>query len=167
MEVNKVLYGDTVLIDLTEDTVTPEMLIKGYTAHDKTGAQIVGTNECNPLVPYEYDYNIGYIDNGTWKYENPTNTYTDLYEVEGGHSYFLSLGENVGSRFRAMFTTTDLSTVTSGNITGTRIYNINNPTPHASVTYTTTEDGYIAVAKDNVGKSGVISYLFDLTKMCP
>jgi len=38
MEVNKVLYGDTVLIDLTEDTVTPEMMIKGYTAHDKTGA---------------------------------------------------------------------------------------------------------------------------------
>lgn len=41
--VNKVIYGDTVLVDLSADTVTPETLMEGVTAHDKSGAPIVGT----------------------------------------------------------------------------------------------------------------------------
>lgn len=43
MAVNKVVANGEVLIDLTEDTVTPGSLKKGVTAHDKSGAQIVGT----------------------------------------------------------------------------------------------------------------------------
>lgn len=43
MAYNKVIYGEEVLIDLTEDTVTPDKLLVGYTAHDKAGNQIVGT----------------------------------------------------------------------------------------------------------------------------
>lgn len=34
-----------VLFDLTQDTVTPETLLEGITAHDKTGAPIVGTKK--------------------------------------------------------------------------------------------------------------------------
>lgn len=44
LPVNKVVYGTTVLVDLTADTVTPETLLQGYTAHDKSGALITGTN---------------------------------------------------------------------------------------------------------------------------
>ena len=41
---NKVqLANGLVLIDLTEDTVTPEVLGSGYTAHDARGQQITGT----------------------------------------------------------------------------------------------------------------------------
>lgn len=40
---NKIIYNGLVLIDLTEDTVTPSTLIQGYTAHDKSGALITGT----------------------------------------------------------------------------------------------------------------------------
>ena len=43
MAVNKVIYGTTVLVDLTSDTITPSVLLEGVTAHDKTGAAIVGT----------------------------------------------------------------------------------------------------------------------------
>lgn len=43
MAVNKVIYGTTVLVDLTEDTVTADKLMQGYTAHDKSGALITGT----------------------------------------------------------------------------------------------------------------------------
>ena len=43
MAVNKVIYGTTVLVDLTADTVTPSTLMQGYTAHDKSGALITGT----------------------------------------------------------------------------------------------------------------------------
>ena len=41
---NKVQLADgTVLLDLTGDTVDAEHLMQGYTAHDKSGAAIVGT----------------------------------------------------------------------------------------------------------------------------
>lgn len=43
MAVNQVYYNEKLLLDLTEDTVTPETLAEGATAHDKSGALIVGT----------------------------------------------------------------------------------------------------------------------------
>ena len=43
MAVNKVTYGTTVLMDLTEDTVTPETLLAGATAHNAAGEKIKGT----------------------------------------------------------------------------------------------------------------------------
>lgn len=45
MPVNKVVFGDRTLIDLTSDTVSADKLAKGVTAHDKTGEQITGTME--------------------------------------------------------------------------------------------------------------------------
>lgn len=45
MAVNKVVYGTTVLVDLTEDTVTADKLLKGATAHDASGEPITGTME--------------------------------------------------------------------------------------------------------------------------
>lgn len=40
---NKIILGTgTVLIDLTGDTVAPDKLLDGVTAHDKSGAAIVG-----------------------------------------------------------------------------------------------------------------------------
>lgn len=41
---NKVVYDGEVLIDLTADTVTPDKLAKGITAHDKSGAPVIGTS---------------------------------------------------------------------------------------------------------------------------
>lgn len=43
MAVNKVVYNGETLVDLTNDSVTPETLAEGVTAHDKSGAIIVGT----------------------------------------------------------------------------------------------------------------------------
>ena len=42
MEVNKVVYGNSTIIDLTSDTVTPSTILSGYTAHDKAGSLITG-----------------------------------------------------------------------------------------------------------------------------
>lgn len=39
----KIVYNDEVLIDLSNDSVTPETLDEGVTAHDKDGNPIVGT----------------------------------------------------------------------------------------------------------------------------
>lgn len=40
---NKIVYGSTVLIDLTADTVTAEKILASYTAHDAAGNIITGT----------------------------------------------------------------------------------------------------------------------------
>ena len=42
-QVNKVVYGNKTLIDLTSDTVTKDKILSGFTAHDKSGATITGT----------------------------------------------------------------------------------------------------------------------------
>lgn len=48
MAVNKVVFGVTTLIDLTQLTVTPETLGEGMTALDSSGNLIVGTAKiCN------------------------------------------------------------------------------------------------------------------------
>ena len=47
MAVNKVVMntqnGEQTLIDLTNDTVTPETLLAGYTAHTRNGEKVTGT----------------------------------------------------------------------------------------------------------------------------
>lgn len=43
MATNKVVYGEDVLMDISQDTVTPETLAEGATAHNADGEQIVGT----------------------------------------------------------------------------------------------------------------------------
>ncbi len=43
--INKVVFGDAVLIDLTADTVAADKVLTGFTAHDASGAIITGTCE--------------------------------------------------------------------------------------------------------------------------
>lgn len=42
--INKLIVGEEVKFDLTQDDITPEKLAKGIKAHDKSGAPIVGTS---------------------------------------------------------------------------------------------------------------------------
>lgn len=42
--VNKVVVGADVKLDLSQDTISPDKLAKNITAHDKSGAPIVGTS---------------------------------------------------------------------------------------------------------------------------
>ena len=43
MAVNHVIINGETVVDLRNDTVSADKLIKGVTAHDKTGAAITGT----------------------------------------------------------------------------------------------------------------------------
>lgn len=44
MAVSKVIYGNTTLIDLTNDTVVADKLLQGYTAHGKDGELVEGSS---------------------------------------------------------------------------------------------------------------------------
>lgn len=59
-------YGQT-LIDLTNDTVTPETMLSGVTAHSASGDPIVGT-AINVEDVLEY-FGLTYYNNGV--YVNP------------------------------------------------------------------------------------------------
>lgn len=48
MAVNKVIYNEETLIDLTEDTVSASSLLSGVSAHSASGEAIVGT-----LIPVQ------------------------------------------------------------------------------------------------------------------
>jgi hypothetical protein len=54
MAVNKVVYSGSTLIDLTGDSVTPETLAKGATAHNASGDAITGTlnTSTSPMDAY-------------------------------------------------------------------------------------------------------------------
>ena len=75
MAYNKISYGGDTLIDLTEDTVTPDKLLVGYTAHDKTGNSIVGTaaGEVGQIVTLDELKENWNDENGfLWSYDSET-----------------------------------------------------------------------------------------------
>ena len=77
MAVNKVVYGTTVLVDLTSDTVTADTLKKGSTAHNSAGELITGTMptatqaipsisvNSSGLITASSTQSAGYVEAGT------------------------------------------------------------------------------------------------------
>ena len=53
MAINKVVYGDQTLIDLTSDTATAEDVVEGKTFHDASGQQRTGTGTGGGVVDVE------------------------------------------------------------------------------------------------------------------
>lgn len=53
--VNKVLYGNDVLIDISGDTVAADKVLSGYTAHNKAGAAITGTIQSKDISDVEFN----------------------------------------------------------------------------------------------------------------
>ena len=105
---NKVIYNDNVLIDLTSDTIDAENLMKGYTAHDKSGAVITGTlDPYKPEIIVIIDTSVAslsvgdssagvwlqptYHEDNVWMYEIP---YYGTWEV-GVSSMFGNTSQNV------------------------------------------------------------------------
>lgn len=92
MAYNKFITSDgLVLLDLTTDTVTANKLPKGITAHDRSGAPIIGTAEVNSATPIEVSTEAemtalltsGEVG-GVYKYTGTTGTYENgaLYVLE-------------------------------------------------------------------------------------
>ncbi len=119
MAANKIIYGNTVLIDLTQDTVTPQSLLGGVTAHAKDGSIITGSFK-GIQDPYITDFHNGYVTSGgKWKYVIDGTYYNDIYKIRKNRTYFLATGSG-NYRLNMMMTDQDVSQLTE-DITGTSI----------------------------------------------
>lgn len=61
--VNKVVYGDTTLIDISDTTATADKIIQGYTAYGADGSKITGTapqvnNQSKTVTPADSSQTI-------------------------------------------------------------------------------------------------------------
>ena len=50
MAINKVVYGDQTLVDLTQDSVEASNLLEGETAHDRSGNPVTGTAKQGHII---------------------------------------------------------------------------------------------------------------------
>ena len=101
MAVNKVVYGTTVLVDLTKDTVTADKLLKGATAHNAAGEPVTGTmepgsggssdNNCGAYHITAASAKLNFKTTGTvkvWGYGTATSGYqTHMYAFVGDGYY--------------------------------------------------------------------------------
>ena len=116
MAVNKVVYGTTVLVDLTEDTVTPDKLLKGATAHDASGEPITGTleagsggasdNNCEAYHITSASATLNFKTTGTvkvWGYGAKRSTYTTTLYAFVGDGYYAGSSYGTPSKTSASF----------------------------------------------------------------
>ena len=116
MAVNKVVYGTTVLVDLTGDTVTADKLLKGATAHDASGEQITGTmeagsggssdNNCEAYHITSASATLNFKTTGTvkvWGYGAKRSTYTTTLYAFVGDGYYAGSSYGTPSKTSATF----------------------------------------------------------------
>ena len=116
------------------------------------------------LKPHAFDLSGGYVMNGAWVVGSDTVCYSDVYWVRAGNAYFISLGSEVGSRFRCMFSFEDTS-VAKARVAGKTVTNINTPSAYASVTFSADSDGFLTITKDNAGTANLKTYVFSLADL--
>lgn len=114
-------------------------------------------------APLVRNFQKGYIDsgNGTFVFENNSQSVCDIFAVESGHKYSYNFG-TLGTRWRVLFTTTDLRTVSSGTVQGTAVRNLSTP-KHKQYEYTATDDGFLVFQKSNTAELNTTVYCFDST----
>ena len=114
------------------------------------------------ITPIRYDYEPGWVGNGTWHYENSTNNHSDIYTVQQGHRYLLALGEIVGNAFRSVFVTTNPIGY-QNDISGTTISEKQPASAYDSVQFVAESDGYFIITKDHANVTGLESYFYEVT----
>lgn len=127
-----------------------------------------GSSNVTLLEPIHFDLSTGYVSGGAWVTPGD-NTYSDVYEVENGHKYWILLGPIVSNRFRTMFTLSDPA-LSNNSIGGTMIGSDNDtPTAYAVLNnrylYSPQSDGYLTIGKTNNGTSGIKTYVLDVTNL--
>ena len=82
MAINKVVYGNDTLVDLTEDSVSANNLLEGETAHDKSGNPVTGTAKQGHIVQNDSGTDMPQEENlqfvGVYTEDDATNDRTKV-----------------------------------------------------------------------------------------
>ncbi len=116
--INKVVYGDKTLIDLTSDTITEDKLAIGYTAHDCSGNSITGTRPKyfqKNSSKYYHIKNIGYNYKSSYLYKSIENFDLPIFKMLNETQIYL---RNSGTNMMLVAKKDDLteSTITIGTV---------------------------------------------------
>ena len=130
--VNKVVFGDETLIDLSSDTITAGALLQGYTAHDQTGALITGTIEDKSPIPG--------FNNGRFEISFAAGYY-------GGKMHFETIQVPPPS--------SGTNSITIQIPNGTTNPNMNNMNDWIPITFTVDTNGNSEVTDDTIPATGV------------
>ena len=130
--VNKVVFGNETLIDLSSDTINAGVLLQGYTAHDQTGAPIVGIIERkSPIAGF---------NNGRFEISFPIGYYGGLMHLETIQVPPPSSGTN---------------SITIQVPNGTTNPDMNNMNDWIPITFTVDTNGNSEVTDDTIPATGV------------
>lgn len=101
--INKVIYGNQTLIDLTNDSVTPQTLLEGETAHDRSGAQITGSAVVNTVIEENDSFALVPTSEGNalarkiygMSVQDGTPTPSSPVDIESASADFKCVGKNL------------------------------------------------------------------------
>ena len=117
--VNKVIYGTTVLVDLTADTVTAGDMLDGVVAHDASGASVTGNIPSKAAATYNTSSSNQTIAAGQYLSGAQTIRAVTTANITAGnikHNVTVTVGDSASAtRIKNITGTfTSSSTVTSG-----------------------------------------------------
>lgn len=87
MAINKVVYGNRTLIDITDSTVTPQTLAKGVVAYNSSGEKIEGTMQGLGEIKTQGNYKYRVNDDGTFEVWFKQTEYTISINYQSGTLY--------------------------------------------------------------------------------
>lgn len=115
--VNKVVYGNDTLIDLTQDSVSAENLLEGETAHDRSGAPVTGTAKQGHILKNQAGTAMTQRANMLFKDAGLSdNSAGAATEVEIIHQLTKSQLDALGQNTDGIYETTDEEDIPIGDI---------------------------------------------------
>lgn len=130
--VNKVVFGDQTLIDLSSDTVNTSVIVEGYTAHNAAGTPITGS-----LL---YKAPISSFNNGRLEINFPYGCYSGLMHLE---------------TIQVPVPTSGTNSITICVPNGTTTPNSSNEGDWIPITFTVDTEGNSEVTEEIIPASGV------------
>ena len=119
------------------------------------------------LEPISYDSNAGYVSGTSFYAYSNQNYFNDVYLLEVGHYYIITLGKTIANRFRAVTLAIDptLPSVSGQQVRGD-LSRADSSSP-TRVTVNKFQCGsdyiYLAITKSTTGVSGIKTYVIDCT----
>ena len=103
MAINKVVYGSTTLIDLTDSTLSdPSDLRSGVTAYDRSGVLLTGTGSGGGdyILTYDPDCSVGLAEVGSAVTHDPNYTPSgDIQQTVESISFMTDATANLTASF--------------------------------------------------------------------